>query len=216
MHQLEVDTRRQVNAAFERMRERVTPRIARLQAYAVDTRLERDQLEQAMQAAQAGELALALSTFQQVDRVVALKERHLEQARDDLERLLALLRDVEAIGAGIPERVEALADELEADLRGGRLAALHQRIRSVRTRAADALRGTLVSYVARVGDRLVVEREGGLATDAEATDLAEGARRVLAGQVEEGARLLRRVGASRGIRAPSAGEERSAPASPPG
>ncbi len=211
VHHLELEARRQVNAAFERMRERIGPRIARLKAYSVDTRLEHDQLEEAMHAARAGELAVALSAFQQVDRVVALKERHLEQARDDLERLLALLHDLEAIGVDASERASAISSELEADLRAGRLAVLRQRIRAVRAKAVEALRAALPGYVARLGDRLVLEQEAGVPTDAEAAELAEGARRVLAGRWEEGVRLLRRIGSSRSIRVAPAPKDGAAP-----
>ena len=137
---------RRVAEAFDRWEELTAGRIGRLEAYSVDSRLERGQVEDAVHAAKVGDLASALATYQQVDRVVTLKERHLDQARGELERLLAFLRDLEALGlfdAGAPAEV---GTELERELRTGRLAPLKQRLRLLRSRAVAHLSETCLLY----------------------------------------------------------------------
>ncbi|MGI0155320.1 MAG: hypothetical protein ACREDE_04205, partial [Thermoplasmata archaeon] len=89
---------KRILVGFEEWQKRTRSRLTRLEAYAVDSRLERDQIEDTLHAARTGDIAQALSTFQQVDRVVSLKERHLDQAREELERVIALLRDMQALG----------------------------------------------------------------------------------------------------------------------
>jgi hypothetical protein len=84
---------RRIVSALEAWEKQARLRLARLEAYAVDGRVERDQIEDVLHAARAGEVTQALQTYHQVDRVVALKERHLDQAREELERLISLLRD---------------------------------------------------------------------------------------------------------------------------
>lgn len=201
IQRLEQEARHRADRRFHEMIDRLAPRLARLEAYSIETRAEREELEEATRAARSGDLALALSLFPQVDRVVGVKEHHLDQARDDLERLLTLLRDLEAIGFEGVDRAQDVSAELERELRAGRLVALRQRLRASRTRASSVARGALADYVARLGERLRLERTRGLATDRDVRDLAEGARAIVDGQVEEGARLLRRIGAPRGVRA---------------
>lgn len=196
---LEQEARHRADRQFREVLDRLAPRLTRLEAYSIETRQEREQVDEASRAARSGDLALALWMFPQVDRVVAVKERHLEQTRAELERLLGFLHDVEAIGLGGPERSGPLASELEAELRAGHLSALRQRARQARALAAETVRAALAGYVAKLGDRLVLEHQRGLATGPAARDLAEGARRVLEGQTEEGVRLLRRIGSSRGV-----------------
>ena len=186
---------RRLSEAFDRWEERTASRIGRLEAYSVDSRLERSQVEDAVHAAKVGDLAQALATFQQVDRVVALKERHLDQARGELEQLLAFLRDLEAlglVGAGEPGEVGA---ELERELRTGHLAALKQRMRLLRTRAVERISEALPEYVGTVGDRLLADRRG----EPEAQELALAARAVVQGRPEDGARRLRALKEARGL-----------------
>ncbi len=190
--------------AFERWDARMETRLGRLDAYSVDNRLEREQIEEALHSARVGELDHALTTYQQVDRVVALKERHLDQARDDLERLVAFLKDLEALGAvpaGEPADVVAA---LEEDLRSGKLAPLKQQIRTLRQEAKNRFRERLPKYVAQIGDRLAEEKARGGTPDADARELAQGAREVRDGRAEAGARRLRALLRSRGLGAEAA------------
>ncbi len=201
----EQESRKRCSELVDRIYDRLAPRLVRLEAYSVGTRLEREQLEEAARSVRTGDVASALWTIPQLERVIVVKERHLDQARDDLERLLTLLRDLDAIGVRSAGDPASLARELESDLRSGQLATLRQRLRTLRSRAADGLTAALPGYVGRLGDRLLIERGRGLSNDADTRDLAEGARRVLDGRVEEGARLLRRLGAPRGILAGPSG-----------
>ena len=59
-------------------------------------------MEDALAAARAGEIGRSLAVVQQVDRVVSLKERHLDLARQDLERLTELVRDIRTLGISVP------------------------------------------------------------------------------------------------------------------
>jgi hypothetical protein len=182
---------RRIVTAFEEWERREKSRLARLEAYAVDSRLEREQIDDALHAARVGDVAAALATFQQVDRVVALKERHLDQAREELERIVSLLKDLQALGLPVPQDPTEAARLLEAELRAGRLAALKQQIRALRLRAIERLKTAMPKYVADYGDFLLRERRQGVATEREATELAQGARDVFHGHAEEGIRRLR-------------------------
>jgi hypothetical protein len=194
---------RRLVEAFDRWEERTNARIARLEAYSVDSRLEHSQVEDAVHAAKVGDLAQALATFQQVDRVVALKERHLDQARSDLERLLAFLRDLEALGlveAGEPAEAGA---ELERELRTGRLATLKQRLRLLRSRAVAKISEACAEYTARFGDQLAADPRTGGAAEVDARELATAARAIVLGHPEEGVRRLRALKEARGLSLPS-------------
>jgi hypothetical protein len=182
---------RRIVAAFEDWERRTRARLTRLEAYAVDSRLEREQIEDALHAARAGEVAAALATSHQVDRVVALKERHLDQARDELERLVAFLKDLQVLGLGPPRPPDAVAEELENELRAGRLAPLKQEVRLLRGQALESLKAGLPRYVAEYGDHLLEERGHGVPTEREATALAQGAREIFQGRAEDGVRRLR-------------------------
>ncbi len=182
---------RRIVEAFEDWEKRTKARLTRLEAYAVDTRLEREQIEDTLHAARTGDIAQAITTFQQVDRVVTLKERHLDQARDELERVVALLRDMQALGVEPPQDPAFSADELEGELRAGKLAPLKQQIRSLRLQAVNRLKAGLPRYIAEYGDFLLEERTHGVATELEATELARGAREFYRGHPEEGLRRLR-------------------------
>jgi len=181
---------RRIVTAFEEWDRRAKGRLARLEAYAVDSRLEREQIDDALHAARVGDVAHALATFQQVDRVVALKERHLDQAREDLERIVSLLKDLQALGLAVPEDPGEVAKNLEAELRAGRIAPLKQQIRALRLQTIDRLKSALPRFVSEYGDFLLRERARGIATEREATELAQGARDVFQGRPEEGVRRL--------------------------
>ena len=174
--------------AFETWEGRTRSRLQRLEAYSVDIRLEREQIEDAVHAAKMGDIPQAFVVYQQVDRVVSLKERHLNQARTDLERLVAFLSDISALGLDPPEGPAEVATELEAELRAGRIAPLRQQIRTLRQDALTRLKQDLPEYVTTYGERLVEERGRGASNAADATELARGAREVLQGHPEEGVR----------------------------
>lgn len=190
---------KRIVVGFEEWQKRTKARLTRLEAYAVDSRLERDQIEDTLHAARTGDIALALSTFQQVDRVVSLKERHLDQAREELERVVALLRDMQALGVDPPQDPATIEDDLESELRAGKLAPLKQQIRSLRLQAVNRLKSGLPRYIADYGDYLLDERSHGIATELEATELARGAREFFRGHPEEGLRRLRALQQTHGM-----------------
>ncbi len=178
-------------AALEGWEKLAKNRLTRLEAYAVDGRLEREQIDDTLHAARGGDIAQALQIFHQVDRVLSLKERHLDQAREELERLVSLLRDMEALGLPTPLEPAAVAEDLERELRQGRLAALKQELRAVRLQAVNRLKVGLPEYVSRYGDYLVSERNDGTPVELEAAELARAARDFARGRPEEALRRLR-------------------------
>ncbi|MGA8275307.1 MAG: zinc ribbon domain-containing protein [Thermoplasmata archaeon] len=190
---------RRIITAFEEWAKSTKGRLTRLEAYSVDSRLERDQIEDALHTARTGDIAQALATYRQVDRVVSIKERHLDQAREELERVVALLKDMQALSIEPPQDPAETADELEAELRAGKLAALKQEIRALRLSAVGKLKSTLPRYITEYGDYLVEERTHGIATELEAIDLARGARDFFRGHPEEGLRRLRALQEMHGL-----------------
>ncbi len=189
----------QIVSALEAWSNRSKSRLARLEAYSVDSRLDRDQIEDTVHAARAGDISQAFVAHQQVDRVVTLKERHLDQARDEIERLVSFLKDISALGLEPPRAAADVGNELEAELRAGRLAPLKQQIRALRQEALNRLKRDLPKYVATNGDRLVQERARGGPSRAEAAELARGAHDVFQGRAEEGVRRLRTLRQPRGL-----------------
>jgi hypothetical protein len=190
---------RRIITAFEEWAKSTKGRLTRLEAYSVDSRLERDQIEDALHTARTGDIAQALATYRQVDRVVTIKERHLDQAREELERVVALLKDMHALGIDPPQDPAETADVLEAELRAGKLAALKQQIRALRLQAVGKLKLNLPRYITEYGDYLVEERTHGIATELEAIDLARGARDFFRGHPEEGLRRLRALQEMHGL-----------------
>ncbi len=190
---------KRIVTAFEEWEKRTKGRLARLEAYSVDSRLERDQIEDALHTARSGDIAQALATYRQVDRVVAIKERHLDQAREELERLVSLLKDMTVLGVEPPQDPAESELELEADLRAGKLAALKQEIRSLRLQAVGRLKANLPRYITEYGDYLIEERTHGIATELEAIELARGARDFFRGRPEEGLRRLRALQETHGV-----------------
>lgn len=177
--------------ALESWEEATRNRLTRLEAYSVDGRLERDQIEDVLHAARQGDLSLALQTFQQVNRVVALKERHLDQAREELERLVSLLRDMVALGLDAPADPDDIAEDLERELRGGRLAPLKQKLRGLRLQAVGRLKTGVPRFVSGYGEYLVRERGDGVAVELEAAELARAAHAFAKGRPEESLHRLR-------------------------
>lgn len=180
--------------ALEAWGQQAQTRLQRLEAYSVDSRLEREEIEDAVHAARTGDISRALSIHSQVARVVALKERHLDQAREELERTVSLLRDMEALDIPLPDEPDALASELEKELKRGRLAPIKQRLRELQAEATSVLKETIPLIVSRYGDLLVKSRAEGLRRDAEAATLARAARAYARGRLELAAHELRRLG----------------------
>jgi zinc-ribbon domain len=166
-------------------------RLTRLEAYSVDGRLERDQIEDVLHAARQGDLTSALQTFHQVNRVVALKERHLDQAREELERLVSLLRDMAALGLEVPADADDVAEDLERELRGGHLAALKQKLRGLRLQAVGRLKSGVPRFVSQYGEYLARQRTDGVAVELEAAELARAAHAFAKGRPEESLHRLR-------------------------
>jgi len=190
---------KRIVTGFEEWEKRTKVRLTRLEAYSVDSRLEREQIEEAVHSAKGGDIAQALSSFQQVDRVVTLKERHLDQAREELERVISLLHDMQALGIEPPQDTDEVADDLESELRAGKLAPLKQQIRAIRLQAVTRLKAGLPQYVSEYGDYLLSERSHGIATELEAIELAKGAREFFRGKPEDGVRRLRALQQRHGV-----------------
>jgi hypothetical protein len=204
-------SQKKVQTALEHWEETTKNRLARLEAYSVDGRLERDQIEDILHAARSGDLSLALSTFQQVDRVVTLKERHLDQAREELERLVSLLRDMQALGLPNPQDPSEISEDLERELRSGRLASLKQQLRALRGQAVGRLKVGLPTYVSQYGEFLVRERNDGIPVELEAAELARSAREFARGRPEEALRRLRVLAQVHGGSASRASRARGPP-----
>ncbi|HEY6238218.1 MAG TPA: hypothetical protein VIZ68_03415 [Thermoplasmata archaeon] len=197
---------RKIVTALEAWEKQTRLRLTRLEAYSVDGRLERDQIDDVLHTARGGDITQALQTFHQVDRVVALKERHLDQAREELERLVSLLRDMQALGLPTALDPAQVSEELERELRAGRLASLKQQLRSLRLQAMNRLRVGVPEYVTRYGEVLVRERNDGTPVELEAAELARAAREFARGHPEEALRRLRVLVQVHGIGlAPSSG-----------
>src|SRR5271170_2226014 len=199
VREVERIAQKRILQSFDDWEKKTRGRLTRLEAYAVDSRLERDQIEDALHAARSGDIAQALATYRQVDRVVAIKERHLDQAREELERVVSLLKDMAALGIDPPQDPTETAEDLEAELRAGKLAALKQQIRALRLQAVGRLKAYLPRYISEYGDYLVDERTHGIATEREAMELARGARDFFKGRPEEGLRRLRALQETHGM-----------------
>ncbi|HEV2316061.1 MAG TPA: hypothetical protein VGV89_00595 [Thermoplasmata archaeon] len=179
--------------SLEKWAQQCEGRLRRLEAYSVDSRLEREEIEDALHAARTGEVARALSTYQQVTRVVALKERHLDQARGELEKLITLLRDMQALDIPVPDDPEELGEELEQELRRGRLADLKQHLREFQGEVHQTLGRALPQLVTRYGDLLVKNRGSGGRVEGDAATLARAARSLASEHYEDSMRELRRL-----------------------
>jgi hypothetical protein len=183
----------QILSALEEWQRDVRTRLTRLEAYAVDSRLERDQMDDALHFAKAGDVGRALTAYQQVDRVITLKERHLDTAREELESVISLLRDMAGVGLRVPSDPNELGQELERELRSGRLASLKQQLRALRTQAMDEVQRELPRFVSRYGDFLQEERMQGTPVETEIAELGRGARLLAQGRGEEALRRMRRL-----------------------
>ncbi len=183
----------QILLSLEEWQRDIKTRLTRLEAYAVDSRLERDQMDDALHFAKIGDISRALTAYQQVDRVISLKERHLDTAREDLESVVSLLRDMAAVGLKVSSDPNELGEELERELRSGRLASLKQQLRMLRTQAMEEVQRELPGFVTRYGDFLQEERMQGTPVETEIAELGRGARLFAQGHGEEALRRMRRL-----------------------
>lgn len=183
----------QILSALEEWQRDVRTRLTRLEAYAVDSRLERDQMDDALHFAKTGDISRALTAYQQVDRVISLKERHLDTAREDLEAVVSLMRDMTALGLRPPNDPDELSQELERELRSGRLASLKQQLRGLRAQAMEQVQHELPTFVSRYGDFLQSERQQGTPVETELAELGRGARLFAQGHGEEALHRMRRL-----------------------
>jgi hypothetical protein len=195
---------RRVVEALESWEEKTRARLVRLEAYSVDSRLEREEIDEVLHAARIGEIQRAVTGYVRVDRVVALKERHLDRAREELEKLVEMFRDMPPLGLVPPQPADELSATLEQELRRGQLAALHSKLRELRAAAAVQLRLELPGLITRLGDALARERAKGRKVDPEAATLARAAREFARGRFEESLHHLRRTGmpGGAGVREP--------------
>lgn len=183
----------QILSSLEEWQRDVKTRLTRLEAYAVDSRLERDQMDDALHFAKIGDISRALTAYQQVDRVISLKERHLDTAREELESVVSLLRDMAAVGLKVSSDPNELGEELERELRSGRLASLKQQLRVLRTQALEEVQRELPGFVSRYGDFLLEERMQGTPVETEIAELGRGARLFAQGHGEEALHRMRRL-----------------------
>ena len=183
----------QILASLEEWQRDVRTRLTRLEAYSVDSRLERDQMDDAVHFAKTGDIGRALTAYQQVDRVISLKERHLDTAREELESVVSLLRDMAGVGLKVPSDPNDLGQELERELRSGRLASLKQQLRVLRTQAMDEVQREFPGFVSRYGDFLQEERMQGTPVETEIAELGRGARLFAQGHGEEALHRMRRL-----------------------
>ncbi|HEV2519930.1 MAG TPA: hypothetical protein VGX00_04835 [Thermoplasmata archaeon] len=201
--------------ALQAWEKRTLARLQRLEAYSIDGRLEREQIEDGAAAARSGEAARALGVVQQVDRVLALKERHLDAARQELERLTELVRDIRALGLVIAYDPKELAEDLEGELRGGRLAPLKQQLRALRLDVVRSLKSSFPKYVASLGEQLAKQRTEGRDVGAQIAELTRSAKAYSEGRPDEAVRRLK-VLAEGPTAPPRSGDPRSAGGGPTG
>ncbi|MCI4351917.1 MAG: hypothetical protein L3K14_00810 [Thermoplasmata archaeon] len=201
----------QILTSLEEWQRDVRTRLTRLEAYAVDSRLERDQMDDAVHFAKAGDISRALTAYQQVDRVITLKERHLDTAREDLESVISLLRDMAGLGLTVPQEPDELNQELERELRSGRLASLKQQLRLLRSHAMEDVQRELPAFISQYGGYLKDERMRGTPVETEIAELGRGARLFAQGHSEDALHRMRRLlqmhgsGTFRTSRPPTAG-----------
>ncbi|HLY76508.1 MAG TPA: hypothetical protein VKT21_01325, partial [Thermoplasmata archaeon] len=86
-----------------------------------------------------------------------------------------------------------LSQELERELRSGRLASLKQQLRALRAQSLEQIQRELPGFVSRYGDFLQGERLQGTPVETEIAELGRGARLLTQGQEEEAVHRMRRL-----------------------
>lgn len=193
LDEVEERVRQRIIEEVANREKRTLARIAALADYAIDGRAERAQIEDALALGRSGEILKAIEECHQVERVVALKERHLAQARGDLDRTVAVLHDIGSLGLPMPPGAVLLAEELEGDLKAGRFAQLREKIRGLRAKLESVTRPAVPELIRRYGERVEERRGLGRPTEHEAAELARGAHALYEGRLDEALRRLARV-----------------------
>jgi hypothetical protein len=196
VERVERDAAGRIAVALAEWETRMKARLDRLDTNSVNTELSRGQVEEALDAARKGEVARTLASCRLVERMVTLKEHHLDQAREEIARVVSVLSDMEALGLSPPEDPARITARLDEELRHGWLAPLKQRLRSLRAEATDGISERLPEYVTRYGAFLLQERTNGEVVDREVAELALCARTLFRGQPEEALHRLRQLAAS--------------------
>jgi hypothetical protein len=103
------------------------------------------------------------------------------------------LRDMAAMGLPVPSDPSELGQDLERELRSGRLASLKQQLRVLRAQALEQVQRELPGFVSRYGDFLQEERTQGTPVETEIAELGRGARLFVQGHGEEALHRMRRL-----------------------
>jgi hypothetical protein len=191
--EIEAEARKQILASVETRLHDIEARIEKLQAYAVESRLESEGARDALAALARGDPEELIGAYRQLDRVVSLKERHIEQARADLTEVSTLLSEIRSLELGDvpdPSEIEAQFDE---ELRKGKLVPLKQWLRRVRSEADAAAQAVGPDRVREVGRSLGAARSRGEDVADEVSALARAARSFANGQTEVGVHALNRI-----------------------
>ncbi|MGI0151794.1 MAG: zinc ribbon domain-containing protein, partial [Thermoplasmata archaeon] len=172
---------------------RIEERIQNLNAYSVDTGLESDGVREAITALPRGDPDELLAAYKRLDRVVSLKERHLEQARSDFAEVTELLRTTHALGITAQTDPEEIQKEFEAELRKGKLVPLKQWLRRIRSEAQAAAQSAGPEKVRLIGRSIADAKGRGEEISSDAGSLARAARAFATGDTEVAVRALAEI-----------------------
>jgi Asp-tRNA(Asn)/Glu-tRNA(Gln) amidotransferase C subunit len=193
LRELEAAAQERVLSAVEERLHQIEERLRVLTSYSVDARLETEGVRDALAAVPRGDPDELIAAYQQLDRVVSLKERHLEQARADLEEVTTFLEDIRELDLGSVPDPATVEREFDAELRKGRLVPLKQWLRRLRSEAQSEARAAGPSRVRSIG-RTLAEAKGRGEDVAEATAaLARAARSFTKGETELAVRALAEI-----------------------
>jgi Asp-tRNA(Asn)/Glu-tRNA(Gln) amidotransferase C subunit len=176
LRELEAAAQERVLTAVEERLQQIEERIRVLTSYSVDSRLETEGVREALAAVPRGDPDELIAAYRQLDRVVSLKERHLEQARTDLEELMEFLAEVKELDLGaVPDPV-SVEREFDSELRKGRLVPLKQWLRRIRSEAQSEARAAGPARVRSIGRTLAEAKARGEEVGAASAALARAAR----------------------------------------
>ncbi|MCI4349240.1 MAG: zinc ribbon domain-containing protein [Thermoplasmata archaeon] len=191
VEEAEAATREKLGEAFQLWATETEPRVARLADYGIEVASERDQIATALQSAFAGDTARAAESRRAVDRVLATKERHLQDAAEGIETTVRLLDNLRALGLRVSRDPSSLRARLEGELKQGHLAPLKQELRAARSEVTRTLKAELPGWIASYGRKLVERGTTGADVGGEASALAAAARAYSEGHPDEALRQLR-------------------------
>lgn len=177
-----------ITKALETWHHETAARLTRLEAYDIPSPNEKKNLLEVGRATRAGDLDRALELYQKVDRVVTLKERALDQARDDVESLGVLIADMRTMGLPLPADDPNIMGRLEADLRKGKVGETRAQVAELKEKAHASLIGALPPIVNAAAEKAAVDKAEGKDVSADVGLLARSARALRKGQPEEALR----------------------------